>query len=327
MSIAGAGLIALDILLGDAIDHDARFFAGGTCGNVLAIMSHLRWQAHAIGFVGQDLAASRILADLQDVGVNCDLLASAPGTRTPVFLQQLMTAHGHPQHTFLSQCPSCGQLLSREQQSSLPIEEFAGAVPDVLFLDRLSSSAVALARSARARGAVIMYEPSVRSDREFWPQMLPLVHLLKYSADRMAPSDFSGITISSPGLWEIETRGQRGLRYRHRPSGVQTTAWVELEAIPAARVVDTCGAGDWCTAGLLNDLARDQRLMSALEDGERMLHGLRAGQALATWACGFAGARGGMYEGKSGAIRSRASVMPSLGLCGDPQCQGSTLHR
>ena len=50
--VAGAGFVALDILL--ASDHDGtmRRRAGGTCGNVLAILSFLGFDSVAIARLG-----------------------------------------------------------------------------------------------------------------------------------------------------------------------------------------------------------------------------------------------------------------------------------
>ena len=70
---------------------------------------------------------------------------------------------------------------------------------------------------------------------------------------------------------------------------------MHLKAVPAPRLADTCGAGDWCTAGLIAKAAisGQEGLRSAGSLGVRAA--LRYGQALAAWNCGFEGARGGMY--------------------------------
>jgi hypothetical protein len=43
-------------------------------------------------------------------------------------------------------------------------------------------------------------------------------------------------------LLEVQTLGDRGLRYRHR-LGRGAPRWMHLNAIPALRLADTCGAG------------------------------------------------------------------------------------
>ena len=89
---------------------------------------------------------------------------------------------------------------------------------------------------------------------------------------------------------EIETLGSAGLRYRRRGKH-----WKEVDAFSIRRTVDTSGAGDWCTAGILHLLCQDgihglQRITD-----QDALAAVRLGQAMAAWTCQFEGARGGMY--------------------------------
>ena len=67
-----------------------------------------------------------------------------------------------------------------------------------------------------------------------------------------------------------------------------------MESFHADHIVDTSGAGDWCTAGILHSLCQDglKGLLKASSD--EIHHGLRIGQAMGAWACQFEGARGGM---------------------------------
>ena len=93
-------------------------------------------------------------------------------------------------------------------------------------------------------------------------------------------------------LLEVQTLGAKGLRFRRSRKG----GWVSVPAVNPALLVDTCGAGDWCTAGLLNQLAAigipGVEQASTIE----LRNALLVAQALAAWNCGFEGARGGMYE-------------------------------
>lgn len=98
----------------------------------------------------------------------------------------------------------------------------------------------------------------------------------------------------SANLLEVQTLGSKGLKYRHH-LGRGVSEWLHLDAVHAPRLSDTCGAGDWCTAGLIaKGAAYGQAGLRQLgADGIR--DALRYGQALAAWNCGFEGARGGMY--------------------------------
>lgn len=167
--------------------------------------------------------------------------------------------------------------------------------PRVFFFDRLSRGAIILARAAAQRGAAVVFEPSSVSNPLLFREAWELADVVKYSRERLAefPADLEGC--SRPKM-QIETLGGEGLRYRTRLPGCKTRSWQRLESIPAARVRDTAGAGDWCTAGIIHKLfpAGASALEAATDDQVR--DAVRFGQALGAWTCGFEGARGGMYE-------------------------------
>lgn len=298
--VTGAGLMALDVVVRADDDHGALLFAGGTCGNVLAILSYLHWDAQAVGYLGNDVAADLILKDLQASGVHAGNLQRHSGHSTPVFVQRLQTdSSGTPRHTFSRNCPDCGGAIGSKStpgaDPATPIRQFARAEkPDVFFMDRLSADIVALAESAKAQGSMVFYEPSVRADAELWEQAFQFIDIVKYSADRFSEDEFDPYLSVSKGLWEVQTLGAEGLRYRRRGHS-HSTQWNLSPAVAAPRVVDTCGAGDWCSAGLLHGLI----VTHADSDHQDIRSSVRLGQTLAAWACAFVGARGAMYAAES----------------------------
>jgi fructokinase len=161
-------------------------------------------------------------------------------------------------------------------------------------MDRLSRATLELAARASRTGALVVFEPSSRSDPKLFAEALSVAHVLKYSDQRL--NDAGGtMSAETSILLEVQTLGARGLRFRHRLSGAPSE-WDELPAIDASNVVDTCGAGDWCTAGLLSRAAGDGR--EGFEDGgeDALVEALVYGQTLAAKNCEFEGARGAMYE-------------------------------
>ena len=46
--IVGAGLISLDVLIWEGNRIPVSFYVGGTCGNVMMILSHMGWDAYPI---------------------------------------------------------------------------------------------------------------------------------------------------------------------------------------------------------------------------------------------------------------------------------------
>lgn len=294
--IVGAGLLALDVVISDPDAELASTYAGGTCGNVLSILGYFGWQAVPIATIGDDDAGKRLLADLKRWKLPLDRIVIDRDCRTPVFVQTLhRDSHGRPRHSFTTECPWCGGALNASNAVDVHEAQFEHAdAPDFFFMDRLSRPILLMAASARRLGATVVYEPSVESDRAHWTEALALVDVLKYSEDRFQPAEFDPYYAGANVFWEIQTLGTRGLRFRKHASS-REAEWSALEAVEALRLVDTCGAGDWCTAGFLFAVAQQCSNRARLENLDIFSLALRQGQAYAAWACGFEGARGAMY--------------------------------
>ncbi len=295
--IFGTGLIALDLVIGADSAAPVHSWTGGTCGNVLTIMGYLGWDAYPIARMNGDPASERVRVDLKKWNVHLDYTDCAPTGHTPIIIQQIKRARdGSPTHRFLWTCPHCGQRLpSYRAVTQTAVDDIVPALSgaSVFFLDRVSRAAITLAKEAARAGAIVAFEPSGKSDEKLFDEALQIAHIVKYSDQRL--SDANGaMTGTRPTLLEIQTLGSQGLRYRHRFSG-QPSDWQSLPALPAPRLVDTCGSGDWCTAGILAIVAREGLSGINAIDEKGLVEALRYGQALAAWNCGFEGARGGMY--------------------------------
>jgi fructokinase len=272
--------------------------AGGTCGNVLAALAYLDWTAYPVARLGDDGPMRRVCQDLTKWGVRLDFVLKEKGDGTPVIAQYIRgTADGGATHSFSWRCPTCGADLPRYKP--LRIADVEGLLPDlpvadVFFFDRVSPAVIRLATHYRSRGAVVAFEPSGVGDVRLFREAVAASHLVKYSHERVkdpsALEDQEG-----PGLL-VETSGEEGLRFRARLAGGRNRRWKAMPAIPAPKVRDTAGCGDWCTAGILHTLATDGARSFASADEELLTEAMRYGQALAAWNCGFEGARGGMYD-------------------------------
>jgi fructokinase len=160
--------------------------------------------------------------------------------------------------------------------------------PTVYFFDRPSPAAIKMAREYGAADVLVVFEPSSASDERSFKAALEVADVVKYSEQRLG-----GIpSVRGKARLEIQTLGVDGLRYR-RSDARKAGAWYAMPALPAGTVLDTAGAGDWCTAGLLSRLEGTKP--AEMTDPE-IQDALRYGQALAAWNCRFEGARGGMYE-------------------------------
>ena len=277
--------------------------AGGTCGNVLAILSYLGWKTFPVARLNGDAASEIVRADLKYWGVALDFSAQTPTTATPIIVQTIRRdRQGSPVHRFSLVCPVCGSWFPAfrpitSAAASALVDTLARTAPSdfkprVFYFDRVSRGALILAEAFAARGAVVMFEPTSVGDPKLFSEALSIAHILKYSHERL-PYLAARQPVWHTQFLEIETRGSEGLRYRSRLSRSQE--WRILPAVRVPNAVDTAGAGDWCTAGLLSRLAVPG--VSGLADALPcdLANGLRFGQAAAAIACCYAGARGAMY--------------------------------
>jgi fructokinase len=226
----------------------------------------------------------------------------------PVIVEHVTrsSAEGTVRHWFTSECAFWENKLPRFSRPSdrlLDLTVQRAARTDVFFADRLSAAIIEAAASARQHGAMVMYEPSTDTDRTWMAAMLDIAHVVKFSADY---SKELALCPRQGALW-VETLGAEGLRWT--VDGI--SGWRILGAPFAQRDVDTCGAGDWFTAGLLFalfELTQNPRSATGAEI-EQALH---CGALLAAWSCGFLGARGALYDAGSSEAISLLAAATSL---------------
>jgi fructokinase len=293
----GTGLVALDVVVTDREGVAPRIWAGGTCGNVLAILAYLGWRTYPAATLGDDAAADHIFADLKTWNVDTRYLRRSSSRHTPVVVERIRTRNlTKPRHRWVWTCPACGAWLpgyqavlsrdAREMATTLP-------VPSVFFFDRLSRGALDLAAASARAGALIAFEPSGIRDEGLFREAIALSDVVKYSHQRLG--SLPDLTRHATKLVEIQTLGDEGLRYRVHGSGKRNDRWREMGAYAVQPLRDTAGAGDWCTAGLLHQLAKSGAKALTTATRNEIEEGLRFGQALAAIACRYEGARGSMY--------------------------------
>jgi len=286
-TVVGTGLISLDVIVDEAA-NTANAHAGGTCGNVLTILGYLGWRSIPLARLTKDTACSLVQSDLNRWGIETDYLSLGPSTPTPVIVELL----NNRRHRFLLACPSCGAYLPSHRPITLDMAralETELHAPTVFFFDRVSPAAIYLAEQAQKSGTLVVFEPASIGDLGLLRRALAVTDILKVSADRNLHAAFDAAP-ESPMV--IETCGESGLRYR-----TGGRRWRNLGAFPTiGAVLDTAGAGDWCTAGILFRLESMGVRREDLSNHAALYDAISFGQALGAWTCGFVGPRGGMYE-------------------------------
>jgi len=269
---------------------------------VLTILSYLGWHSVPLGRLSPGAAAERVLADLRKWEVSTEFISLANDGSTPIIIERIArTEAGEPYHSFSWRCPGCGaHLPGYKPLLSVVAKDLAGRLPasQVFFFDRVSRAALHLAKVCSDSGAVVVFEPSSVGDPNLFREAWCLAHIVKYSHERLR--DIADLELKRSEregvLLEVETLAADGLRYRSRLPKGRTNGWRQLNALKPETFKDAAGSGDWCTAGLLNRLARGGLVGFQATVGAQLQDALRFGQALASWNCGFEGARGGMYQ-------------------------------
>lgn len=298
----GIGLLALDVVLTGDGDRQPRYFAGGTCGNVLTILSYLGWRTNPIARLSPGTATDRVLDDLHTRGVSTHFITRQRDGSTPVIIHRIKRGDdGEPYHTFSWRCPSCGAHLPGYKAVLSSVAELLSPQlgrAHVFFFDRVSRAVLLLANQFRKQGAVIVFEPSSVGDPRLFREAWMAAHIVKYSHERLRDIADVEFTRGERGrvLLEVETLGRAGVRYQSRLPSAPTRGWVKAKAFSPLGLKDSAGAGDWCTAGLVDKLARRGILGFRKVSQMELSEAIRFGQALAAWNCRFEGARGGMYE-------------------------------
>ena len=296
--VTGAGLVALDAVIPYGAGKPSQRLAGGTCGNVLAILSYLAWEAFPVARLKDDVAARNLCDDLRYWSVRTDFVSLSPEGSTPVFVHRIgRTADGEAVHSFSRRCPGCGGMLpGYKAPTAAAIEQILPAIPkpEVFFFDRASRGSLLLAKHCAAQSALVVFEPSGLGEPHLFREAVQVSHVLKYSHERLSEAEELLADCAVP--LQIETLGKHGLHYRSRLRRAGSNGWRALKAFPAEQIRDTSGAGDWCTAGILHRLAQGGCGGFFATSRDEMTEAFRFGQALSAWICRFEGARGGMYQ-------------------------------
>ena len=284
----GAGLISLDILIrGVDNDNPVSFSAGGTCGNVMTIMSYLGWDAYPIARLDNSHHTDLLMKDMQSHGVHVDHIIAGKG-KTPVIIQRnIIDKDGLPIHRFEFKGTN-GRMFLEFSPITLGqarnIIDDIDFVPDVFFFDRVSPAFILLAKEFKARGSLIYFEPSCKTTVPHFGDCVSLADIVKFSEERLP--DVSAFKQMTDKI-VIQTLGGNGINYSIH--GV----WYHIAPVQNDNIVDTSGAGDWTTSVFLTELYKHALNKQNLSQ-DVIEQSLRIAQNWASQSCSYGGARGMM---------------------------------
>lgn len=293
----GAGLVALDVILNGSPATLPKLSAGGSCGNVLSILSYLGWNSYPIGRLSNNRAGEELVRDLDRWNIHSDHLFRSLEGSTPIIIHRIKRDKlGKPIHRFEFKDPETGSWLPQfkpiTKQMAAGVLE-GGTNPDVFYFDRPNPGTLELAQKLREQGTIICFEPSSMKDKVLFEKFLSVTDILKYSHERLP--DYK-LHFKFPRCFlEIETRGKEGLLFRSKNHS-DPNRWHNVLGFELQEIVDGAGAGDWCTSGILHQLCSEGRGVF-YKTGIKKLHSaLLFGSALGAMNCYYDGARGLMYH-------------------------------
>ncbi len=313
----GSGMLALDwLMVGKEAARAEKVTAGGSCGNVMAILAFLGWKSYPVGRVGCDAQARSLLTDLEECRVETKFVRRSETGATPVIIVRILrTEGGGYRSRFEWRDPGSGNRLpSHRPYPRFMVEEIAAELPAarVFYFDRAEPGTLLLATVMRERGALVFFEPSSCKDERLFTACMAVSDVVKYSSDRIAEPPQNPDN-PSPRL-EIQTLGVAGLRFRLKDNAIRPGVWHHLNACPVDDLRDATGCGDWCSAGLLNRIGVAGRSAFLRMNVATITEGLRFGQALAAVNCRYEGARGPMYSMTAAAVIAEARRILAAGV-------------
>lgn len=292
-SIAGTGLTVVDRIY--ASDLDRPFEAlGGSCGNVLLSLAMLGHSVAPMVALGDDEQGRFLFEEFQRAGCETRYVFRRRNVGSPVIVEFVDTATAT--HTFAWTCPETERSFPRWNSiDDRQVRKASKALrtASVFYTDRISPAIVSAMKAASDAGALVFFEPSAADDPLFM-EAVRSSSVIKL-ADGTVGSHVADGDIPNDAVL-IRTHGETGLTV------ISGTTRQFLPSVAAPRLVDTCGAGDMVTTGLLDFVLKrwsPDRGFS-LDD---IMQGAGIGQRLAALNCAFAGARGLFFAAGAAHVR------------------------
>lgn len=283
----GAGLVSLDILIRNSDSRPISYYVGGTCGNIMMILSYLGWDSYPIARLDGTKYTERLLDDIKANKVKTDFISTNDGT-TPVIIQRnIVDKDGRPTHKFEIKNNNGRFFLNfrsiTKKQATNLITKIS-FVPNIFFFDRISPAIILLAKYFRDMGSTIYFEPSGKVTEKDFLTCIEISNIIKFADQRISQIDFAN---KYKNKLFIQTQGAEGLIFKLKDS-----SWIKIPAIENKSLVDTSGAGDWTTAVFINKIF-EKDINSILDLPIKFIkEALLEAQRYASYSCSFEGARG-----------------------------------
>ena len=257
-TIIGSGIYNLDTIvvrdypewprLRPFTDNVVLEEVGGTCGNVMCILSWLGWDAMPLACLDDSPEGMKITEDLKRYGCDCRYVSNTPGGGTTLLrCTHKKTADGKHVMSVRAGSPGGSRFPKRHflraRDEAPAFLEMLEEAPAVFFFDDPAAGNRLIAKVLHERGSLVYFEPSkvvTNADLE----AVAISDIIKFS-DENVP-DVSFVDAYKDKVF-IQSMGAKGARFKFKGE-----PWVMIEDATNESVVDTEGAGDWLSSEFIN---------------------------------------------------------------------------
>ena len=227
---------------------------GGTCGNVMCMLSRLGWDARPqVKLIDSD-EGQKLADSLASFG--CDIRyvshSEKGGFSSMTCTHRRSNKTGEHELGLHSFGPNGSQFRKiSELRARVEVPTFLEALaetPDVYFFDHNEAGPRKIAEELSKRGSLVYYECENSKDWKKFIKSVQASDIVKFSDENVQDISFAD---DYKNKLFIQTQGSKGLQFKLRNGD-----WIHVNPIQVANVVDWEGCGDTITAVFIYELGK-----------------------------------------------------------------------
>jgi sugar/nucleoside kinase (ribokinase family) len=263
---------------------------GGTCGNVICMLSYLGWDARPqVKLIDSDEGKS-ILTSLQSFGCDTRYVSLDPkgGFSGMTCTHRKSNKTGEHELGLRSFGPNGSQFRKiTELRARDEVPAFLETITDrpaVYFFDHMEAGPRLIASELRNKGTLVYFECENSKDWKKFMKSVEVADIVKFSDENV--TDLSFVT-NYPDKLFIQTQGSNGLSF-----SLCAGKWIHLDAYPVSKVIDWEGCGDTTTAVFIDELSKIGLPSVSNLTEKQVISCLKVAMEKASLCCQFYGSKG-----------------------------------
>ena len=227
---------------------------GGTCGNVMCMLSRLGWDARPQVKLIDDQNGLKLADSLKSFGCDTRHVSFSPNGG----FSGLACTHRRNRTTGEHELGLKGfgpngsmfrkitELRARDEAPAFLVN--LTETPDVYFFDHSEAGPRLIAKELQQLGTIIYYECENSRDINKFIKSVEVADIVKFSDENVPDVSFCS---NHKNKLFIQTQGAKGVQFK-----LCDGEWKHIPAVPIKNVVDWEGCGDTITAVFINELGK-----------------------------------------------------------------------